>query len=178
MSHFYVAAALTLAVLVGPAALAQTVQPLESWSQAIRFAPARYQQVLNDKAILDFETQLVWQAAPTTDTMTWADAIDYCYNRNTGGRKGWRLPRIEELASHLVADPNVEGTDGELQERHLFHGVATTLKLFYWSKTPAPTDDTRAYAQDFGTGLIAQGQVEKRDRTEQLHVWCVRGGQG
>ena len=34
-----------------------------------------------------------------TSEVTWGDAISHCYRLEVGGRRGWRLPTIEELAS-------------------------------------------------------------------------------
>ena len=52
-----------------------------------------------DSLVFDKETCLVWEMAPASDLMVWAAAIEYCYNKYLGNRKGWRLPTIEELSS-------------------------------------------------------------------------------
>jgi hypothetical protein len=64
----------------------------------------------SNQAVLDKETQLVWQAKPAGTAYvaakaTWMNAVDYCHRATTGGRRGWRLPTFAEIAS-------IWGTDG------------------------------------------------------------------
>jgi len=57
-----------------------------------------------DDVVLDKETGLVWERAPSSGMMNWDTAVCNCYDKYLGGRKGWRLPTIEELTSFV--DPN------------------------------------------------------------------------
>src|SRR5215218_3368442 len=52
-----------------------------------------------NQAVLDRETGLVWQQALADGTSIWTEAHAICNNTLTGGRAGWRLPTIQELAS-------------------------------------------------------------------------------
>jgi parallel beta-helix repeat protein len=70
-----------------------------AWSQTISSASERFVLVLNDEAVLDKETGLVWARETTTEPINWEAAIDYCYNLDIANRKGWRLPTVDELAT-------------------------------------------------------------------------------
>jgi len=89
-----------LLVLV-PLAVAGAGPPtFPRWDKQIN-SPGRF-KVLGDfanAAVLDRETGLVWEQSPDTDTRNWFNALVHCYQREVGGRKGWRLSTIEELAS-------------------------------------------------------------------------------
>ena len=52
-----------------------------------------------DDVVLDQETRLVWERAPNPESKQWDAAIVYSYATAVAGRKGWRLPTIEELLS-------------------------------------------------------------------------------
>ncbi len=76
----------------------QTGAPIPSWHQSLP-AAERFVEVLSNTSVLDRETGLVWQKATNDETYTWYKAQDYCYKAAIGGRKGWRLPTIDELAT-------------------------------------------------------------------------------
>src|SRR6266581_4918373 len=65
---------------------------------------SRFTCVMGNAAVRDNETGLVWEQSPATTTHTWAAARFQCTDRTVGGRKGWRLPSVHELAS--LVDPN------------------------------------------------------------------------
>ena len=52
-----------------------------------------------DNTVTDNVTGLIWQKVPTTDTLTWEQAINYAENLVLAGKSDWRLPNIKELAS-------------------------------------------------------------------------------
>ena len=56
-------------------------------------------------AVPDLETGLVWQRVPGATAVRWVNARRACYGANTGGRFGWRLPRVAELATLLTPGP-------------------------------------------------------------------------
>src|SRR4249920_1124741 len=78
-----------------------------SWDQTL---PAATRFIVlsnfNSEAVLDRETGLVWQQNPFRAGNTWAAAmqdLDFgCIAKTTGGRSGWRLPRLEELQSLTI----------------------------------------------------------------------------
>ncbi|MEB2307693.1 MAG: DUF1566 domain-containing protein [Candidatus Brocadiaceae bacterium] len=139
----------------------------DPWSKKIKKASKRFQIVLDGAAVLDKETGLVWEKSPDTEVKTWADAVAYAYNKSVGGRKGWRLPTIEELAS--LVDPTK--TDPALPSGHPFTNVQSD---FYWSSTTRVTDTSEAWDVHFGNGNMF-GNAKLYDG---YYVWCVRGGYG
>ena len=56
---------------------------------------------MNSEAVLDRETGLVWQRVPSMAGTTYQSPVRGCAHANTGGRYGWRMPTVEELASLL-----------------------------------------------------------------------------
>ncbi len=143
-----------------------------TWSQKLD-GPERFEPVLwmsgmpgYYAAALDKETGLVWELYPYGDMMNWDNACVYCYNVETGMRKGWRLPTIEELAS--LVDPRQQSP--ALPLGHPFSTVQTSL---YWSSTTG-TDYT-GFAWHV---YLYDGTVARSDKSGNRFVWCVRGGQG
>jgi len=145
-----------------------------SWDEQIN-KPTRFKVLreFNNQAVLDKETGLVWEQSPETapnptPTQTWLDAQSSCNTRTAGGRKGWRLPTVQELAS--LVDPNNPGGNPDLPPGHPFSNVQSS---FYWSATTLALDSLNAWVVDFRDGFMGGGFKELT-----LHVWCVRGGQG
>src|SRR5436190_560490 len=75
----------------------------------------------NSEAVLDRETGLVWEKSPALTLGTWSGARLTCLDNAVGGRKGWRLPSIVELASLL--DPSVQPPGPLLPTGHPFTDV-------------------------------------------------------
>jgi len=76
-----------------------------TWSQKLA-GSKRFELVLGNNAALDRETGLVWQQSVfSTQFLNWDGAIGRCRVIAIGGRFGWRVPAIEELATLL--DPSV-----------------------------------------------------------------------
>lgn len=123
---------------------------------------------LNNEAVLDRETGLIWEKSPDTTTRTWSDAVYYAYNKTVGGRKGWRLPTVEELAS--LVDTTQD--DPTLPSGHPFTNVQSSG---YWSST--------TYVDDVSNTFIFivsfyDDNVYYLYKSLNRYVWCVRGGQG
>ena len=119
-----------------------------------------------DDVVLDKETGLVWERAPDMSTMDWYDALLYSYQVYLGGRMGWRLPTIEELAR--LVDPS-EGPP-TLSKDHPFINVQSSD---YWSSTTVAEATTDAWRVNFNNGVVSDG-----NKNGTLYVWCVQGGQG
>lgn len=156
---------LLIALGQGMASRVEAAPP--AWSQKIAGA-SRFNLVLDNAAVLDRETNLVWEKSPDTTTRNWPSALYFCNDRSVGGRKGWRLPTIQELAS--LVDPNNPGGNPDLPPGHPFSNVQSSG---YWSATSnarSPGDAWFVYLVDGVVGLSGQG--------EALYGWCVRSEQG
>ena len=116
-------------------------------------------------AVLDLETGLVWQRSPSPILYRWGSAADACYANATGLRLGWRLPRVEELAT--LSDPAAAFA--------LFEGspIAIGATPSFWTTTPDAADVDKAYFQFFGALPPATA-----DKTLLMRVWCVRSPNG
>lgn len=128
-------------------------------------------QVLEEfggQAVLDRNTQLLWERAPSQAGMRWSDAAARCALKVTGGKSGWRLPSFLELMTLL--DPSIQtmSTGPTLPAGHPFRGVQASA---YWTVTSNPDDPGRAYALDFSLG-----DVDSPEKAHRRPAWCVRGG--
>jgi hypothetical protein len=86
-----------------------STESLKSWSRRINDATERFEVLkkFKNEAVLDRETQLVWERAPQDPFLLgiFSVAVEHCYARIVDGRMGWRLPTVEELTSLLVETP-------------------------------------------------------------------------
>ncbi len=64
--------------------------------------PERF-QINSDGTVLDKETNLMWAADDNDQSMTWAEAGEYCTSYDVAGYKDWRTPTVSELAALLEA---------------------------------------------------------------------------
>jgi len=122
--------------------------------------------VMGDDAVLDKETGLVWakNANLTPSGKDWKHAIIHCRNLALGGRKGWRLPTVEELAS--LVDPSQ--SNPALPSGHPFYNVQS----YYWSSTTYEWDSGYAWFVDMSSGITNETQKT----WASYYVWPVRGG--
>lgn len=139
---------------------------LQNWSKKLPSA-SRF-TVLSDfgnAAVRDDETGLVWEKTLETTELSWPDARNACADKDVGGRKGWRLPSISELAS--LVDPSMR-TGSTLPLGHPFTNAQADV---YWSATTMAGNPNSAWLVFFDTGRVSYGF-----KTITFHVWCVRGG--
>ncbi len=144
----------------------EAVEDLHSWSQELP-ASERFELVMGGAGVLDKETALVWEKSPGVISMGWFTALDHCFFKKVGGRGGWRLPTIEELAT-LVDDTQPAPT---LPSGHPFS--RSVRSSFYWSATTAADLTTLAWIVSFSNGVVTSDL-----KVNDHFVWCVRGGQG
>jgi hypothetical protein len=150
----------------GAATAAGPYYATPSWDQTLP-ASTRFIDLTNmPGAVLDRETGLVWEKVPSTFG-SWGNASIHCVQLNLGGRKGWRLPTIQDLAS--LIDPNQ--SNPALPSGHPF----TVLSSFFWSATSSAPGTTGAWGVNFSNGDVLNIFDKAADI---LRTWCVRGGQG
>ena len=116
-------------------------------------------------AVRDNETGLVWEQSPETKTVNWSAARFHCTTRKIGGRMGWRLPSVHELAT--LVDPSVS-PGPTLPADHPFTNVQAA---HYWSATSFAGKPSHAWNVGFIMGMVHDIKV-----ADSHNVWCVRGG--
>ncbi|MCA9423091.1 MAG: DUF1566 domain-containing protein [Nitrospira sp.] len=126
----------------------------------------RFTCLFGDTVVRDNETGLVWERDPDTGVRTWIHAISHCARREVGGRKGFHLPMLEQLAT-LVDSSN---SDPTLPTGHPFLNVQSAE---YWSATTDAGDPADAWVVGFGSGSMDV----KGKANGVIHAWCARGGQ-
>lgn len=128
---------------------------------------SRFTCVMDDQAVLDRETGLVWwRQADAATTANWYQADAVCADTGRSGRLGWRLPTLHELGS--LVDYSV--SDPALPTGHPFNFVQSER---YWTSTGSSGVPDNAFTVDFvsefGYEISAQAKLT------QYRVWCVRG---
>lgn len=158
---------LTIVVL----GMAPTVVPAKppNWDKVIN-SPGRFKVLsgFEREAVLDKETGLVWEKTPSpAASPSWIGAVNGCYGKPVGGRNGFRLPTMSELATLLDRSQ----PDG-LPNGHPFVMTPGT----YWSHTSVADPANRlAFTQEFGDDHSVAGY----GITESfIFYWCVRAPGG
>jgi hypothetical protein len=140
-----------------------------TWSQKLS-ADKRFVLVLNNEAVLDKETGLVWEKQPNSNQITtFLDAFT-TGEATIGGRRGWRLPTIEELES--LIDPSQ--SNPALPPGHPF---AINSNDIFWSSTIVPIVLNQTYIMKISNGEVAGASNGGNNTQSGLYsVWRVRGG--
>ncbi len=135
-----------------------------SWHQRLP-ASERFELVMGDAAVLDKETGLVWaRNANMFSAQSWNDAQTSCFRAHIGGRKGWRIPTVDELSSLVV----LARSNPALPSGHPFFNVQNDL--YYWSGTSFAPNNEYGWVANMG-----DGDVTARYKTNGYYVWPVRG---
>jgi hypothetical protein len=139
---------------------------IKNWQEA---HPAAQRFVIlpdfNNNAVLDKDTNLIWELSPTPTSVTWNEARTTCVTRSTGGQKGWRLPAPSEMRS--LVGPAVDSPIPNIPPGHPFLNIQPTS---YW--TVVPEDNQPSYARYVDAFL---GNVLSFIKIYTYPVWCVRG---
>lgn len=141
-----------------------------TWSQILPTAQ-RYVVVMNDQAVLDKETGLVWDRVSSGEVV-WSTALNFCSQHSRGGRGGWRLPSIAELTS--VGSQSRRLDPSAPFDFDCSDGGCVDLDAMHWSSTTSPLNPEGAVGFAPGSGGVAPNAA--KDVT--LRYWCVRGGYG
>lgn len=138
---------------------------IKNWQQT---HPAQRFMILpdfNNDAVLDKDTNLIWELSPTPTPVTWNEARATCITRTTGGQKGWRLPAPAEMRS--LVGPAVDSPIPNIPPGHPFLNIQPTA---YW--TVVPEANQPSYARYVDAFL---GNVLSFIKIYTYPVWCVRG---
>lgn len=126
----------------------------------------RFRCVLNNQAVLDRETGLVWVRDVTAaGSGTFATALEKCPTLSIGGRKGWHLPSNTEFQS--VFDANNVYPAINLPTGHPFINV--TANLYWWTTSIS----LNIAGWRVLTTFDGSGGFDPDNATHQ--IWCVRG---
>ena len=140
-----------------------------SWSRKLP-ASERFRLVLDDQAVLDVETGLVWERTPSSSTTTFDSADNQlCNLKSLGGRMGWRVPTLWEIAT-LIDDSQ---TNPSLPVGHPFDlGTASPR---FWTTAPFSIGfgASSVYVAAFDLGFVGTTGPNTMRR-----AWCVRAPGG
>jgi hypothetical protein len=143
---------------------------LRSWDKKYDVASERFVVLaaFSGQAVLDKETQLVWERAPDTTLRNWRDANRNCSLLKTvGNRKGWRLPFIYEL--NTLVNPSPPIGEPRLPVGHPFENISGP----FWTAS-MDGDGSGGYTVYFtGTSMYSNAGL-----TLTFRAWCVRGAGG
>jgi len=147
-----------------------------SWDQTLPVA-TRFVVLTNfsSQAVLDRETGLVWERTPSKSDIpavppggvaTDNYAAARCFERNIGGRYGWRLPTIQELNT-LIDDSQFPYALPAGSPFVAFPGDSA-----FW------TSNTTVIGGTIQVDFTTPGGLTSADPSSTARVWCVRGGSG
>lgn len=161
---------LTMVVLFSSAiCIKASADDLADWGKVLDYSNRFVTlSAMNDEAILDLETQLVWQRLGSKEELSWNGARSICRLATTGKRMGWRLPSLHELSS--LVDPSSGGLIGPFERQH----------SVYWTGTSVANDVNSNYSSDQHAYAIAAywgygNPSFFRSKSEKSGALCVRG---
>jgi Protein of unknown function (DUF1566) len=120
----------------------------------------------NNQAVLDKETQLVWERQPATAKVVWDQARQTCAVKPVGGRSGWRLAALNELTS-LYDD-----TTGLPTGHPFVMGGPFAAPFWFWTATvDARSGHDTTWTFEFTPGSLPYPQYNYQFT---FRAWCVR----
>jgi len=127
---------------------------------------------LNSEAVLDRETGLVWERTTSGGETDSTGARIKCFLGSKGGRKGWRLPSVDELTTLLLPKPFDPTFTPALPPGHPFDLSNMAPGASVWSSTADPSAVYVVGLAQGNLGLITPVS------SHQSYTWCVRGPGG
>ena len=114
-----------------------------------------------DGTITDNLTWLIWQRIPSTNQMTWEEALSYASTLKLGGKSGWRMPNIKELQSL---------NDEKLVKPSFNKNYFPTISPGnFWSSTSMQNSSSKAWDINVDYGIVSSNE-----KTVKEYVICVR----
>ncbi len=161
------------AVILASAALslsaASRADDLSDWGRVLGADRWIVLSAMQNDAVLDRETQLVWQRVPLRGEFDWEQARDICRAAATGGRVAWRLPSLHELSSLYTPLPGVYLPDAGNSP---FEVDATV----FWTSTSVADDVNSPYGSATHAYVVTDfTPSEIKQKGHFAAVWCVRG---
>ncbi len=156
--------------VLSPLSPAFAAQGSGSWDVAYPTAALRFDVLATmPGAVLDRETDLVWERTVSQGAFTWFGSHDRCNRLALGGRMGWRVPTIQELTS--LQDTSVT-TGIRLTPGHPFILGGWTIGQHIWSATTDASITGNGWTHELSGGVFKIG------KNSLAHLWCVRFRQG
>jgi len=112
----------------------------------------------DQKIVKDEVSNLEWTVSDN-NLRTWLAALSYCKKLKYAGRRGWRLPSINELAT-IVNYSNLSPASD-------FPGISSA---YFWSSSTNPASDTQAWRIHTYSGVMDYGKKS----SETYKVICVQ----
>jgi hypothetical protein len=152
-------------------ALASTAEAIDLRDWGRKFPASERFVVLaqfGNQAVLDKETQLVWERQPAIGKVLWYDALQTCAVKAIGGRSGWRLPALNELTSLYDAATG-------LPAGHPFSlgGGLVGAPFLFWTATISARNIDYTWTFEFKPGSLPNHQYNTK---QTFRAWCVRAG--
>jgi hypothetical protein len=134
-----------------------------------RFVPALPN---HGSAVLDRETGLVWQSAPSmtdkSQDFNYNDSL--CRNGNWNNKSAWRLPTLNELRSLFI--------DYNTPPANPYFSISPEGHTAYWTTTPDINDPAKVWYVDFSVSGSGSHNTAPKTSTGIAGAWCVRGPLG
>jgi hypothetical protein len=128
----------------------------------------------NNKAVRDLETGLIWERSPALTPLNWDTAVSHCNSLAVSGRRGWRLPTIQEL-SNLLDQTDLSNV--WLPAGHPFDipkegppGFGRPTSSTWWTSSERGRE---AWCVSFSRASPVGG-CGKSPAKSEVRAWCVR----